>query len=179
LAVKTPGFGADLVRRFSELPRTAIWDAIASTHRSLGSVKARFDTMNPSIRWRIHPDDVSTLIRAAHVLCEIFFAAGAQKVIPGISGVPEEMHSVDEAEVLRHHTARPSDLVLASSHVFCTTRMHGDPKQGVVDEYGLCHGYENLYIADTGIFPRCPSVNPMYTVLALAHRQSASLCERI
>ena len=179
LAVKTPGFGADLVRRFSELPRTAIWDAIASTHRSLGSVKARSDTMNPSIRWRIHPEDVGVLIRAAHVLCEIFFAAGAQKVIPGISGVPEEMHSADEAEMLRHHAARPSDLVLASSHVFCTTRMHGDPKQGVVDEFGLCHGYENLYIADTGIFPRCPSVNPMYTVLALAHRQSGLLRERI
>lgn len=179
LAVKTPGFGSDLVRRFSELPRTAIWDAIASTHRSVGSVKARSGTMNPAIRWKIHPDDVAVLVRAAHVLCEIFFAAGAQKVIPGIGGVPEEMHSLEEAELLRHHKARPSDVVLASSHVFCTTRMHGDPKKGVVDEYGLCHGYDNLYVADTGIFPRCPSVNPMFTVLALAHRQAGALRERV
>ena len=89
------------------------------------------------------------------------------------------MHSIEEAESLRHHRARPADLVLASSHVFCTTRMHGNPKKGVVDEYGLCHGYDNLYIADTGTFPRCPSVNPMYTVLALAHRQAEALRERV
>lgn len=179
LAVKTPGIGTELVQHFAELPRTAIWDAIASTHRSLGSVKARFDTLNPTIRWRIHPEDVQILIRAASVLCDIFFAAGAEKVIPGIAGLPEEFHSPQEAEVLRKHTARAQDLVLASSHVFCTTRMHGDPKRGVVDELGLCHGYDNLYVADTGIFPRCPSVNPMYTVLALAHRQAQALCERI
>ncbi|MFP6641757.1 MAG: GMC family oxidoreductase [Myxococcota bacterium] len=179
LAIKTPGLGAELVRHFAELPRTAIWDAIASTHRSLGSVKARSNTLNPTIRWRIHPEDTNILIRAAWVLTEIFFAAGAEKVIPGIAGLPEEFNSLEEAEVLRTHTALPRDLVLASSHVFCTTRMHGDPAQGVVDEMGLCHGYENLYIADTGIFPRCPSVNPMYTVLALAHRQAQALCERI
>ena len=179
LAVKTAGMGAELVKRFSELPRTAIWDAIASTHHSVGSVKARRNTMNPAIRWRIHPDDVQILIHAAHVLSEIFFAAGAEKVIPGIAGLPEEFSSLEDADLLRDHKARPSDLVLASSHVFCTTRMHGDPAQGVVDEFGLCHGYDNLYIADTGIFPRCPSVNPMYTVLALAHRQALALRERV
>ena len=37
----------------------------------------------------------------------------------------------------------------------------------------------HLYIADTGIFPRCPSVNPMLTAMALAHRQAQSLAERL
>ena len=38
---------------------------------------------------------------------------------------------------------------------------------------------DNLYIADTGIFPRCPSVNPMYTAMALARRQAHSIAERL
>ena len=48
--------------------------------------------------------------------------------------------------------------------------MHGDPGKGVVDELGRCHDFDNLYIADTGVFPRCTSVNPMLTGMALAHR---------
>ena len=37
---------------------------------------------------------------------------------------------------------------------------------------------ENLYIADTGVFPSCPSVNPMWTAMALAHRTAARISER-
>ncbi|MDE0884558.1 MAG: GMC family oxidoreductase [Myxococcota bacterium] len=179
LAVRMPGVGTELVQRFGELPRTAIWDAIASTHRSLGTVKARFRSLNPVIRWTLHPEDIKVMLRSIHVLAQIFFAAGAEKVLPGVGGLADEMHSLEEAEVLRDYAIRSGDLVTASSHVFCTTRMHGDPAQGVVDEEGRCHGYDNLYIADTGIFPRCPSVNPMLTVMALAHRQAQSLVERV
>ena len=178
LAVRMPGVGDALVKHFGELPRTAVWDAIASTHRSKGSVKSRFRSMNPAIRWRLHPADMKVMLRSIHVLAQIFFAAGAEKILPGVHGLPDELHSAEEAEVLRDYPIRPGDLVPASSHVFCTTRMHGDASRGVVDEDGLCHGFDNLYIADTGIFPRCPSVNPMFTAMALAHRQAESLRER-
>jgi choline dehydrogenase-like flavoprotein len=69
--------------------------------------------------------------------------------------------------------------VAGGNHAFCTTRMHGDPARGVVDEHGRCHDLDNLYIADTGIFPQCPSVNPMFTGMALAHRQAEQLLERL
>jgi choline dehydrogenase-like flavoprotein len=110
---------------------------------------------------------------------ELFFAAGARKVLPGVHGIPDELHSPEEAEVLRRREIRPTDLVVASNHVFCTTRMHGDPRRGVVDELGRCHDLENLYIADTGVFPRCTGVNPMFTGMALAHRTAGIIAERI
>jgi choline dehydrogenase-like flavoprotein len=179
LAVRMPGLGAELVAHLAEFPRTVIWDAISSTHRSLGTVKSRYDSMNPAIQWRLHPEDAKIMLRSAHVLAEIFFAAGADKVLPGIRGVPDELHSVDDAQALARHAVKPSDMTFASSHVFCTTRMHGDPEQGVVDELGACHDFENLFIADTGIFPRCPSVNPMFTAMALAHRQAEAVLERL
>ena len=69
--------------------------------------------------------------------------------------------------------------MVGGNHAFCTTRMHGDPKQGVVDELGHCHDVENLWIVDTGIFPRCTSVNPMLTGMALAHRSARALADRL
>ena len=45
----------------------------------------------------------------------------------------------------------------------------------MVDELGRCHDLDNLYIADTGIFPQCTSVNPMFTGMALAHRASEQM----
>jgi choline dehydrogenase-like flavoprotein len=53
--------------------------------------------------------------------------------------------------------------------------MHGDPRQGVVDELGRCYGVGNLWISDTGVFPQCPSVNPMFTCMALAHRTAETI----
>ena len=134
--------------------------------------------MNPVLTWHMHPDDVRILARSLWVLAEVFFAAGADRIMPGVSGLPDWMHSLDEAELLRTHPIRPRDLVCGGNHVFCTTRMHGDPKHGVVDEDGRCHDLENLYIADTGIFPRCSGVNPMFTGMALAHRQAGVIEDR-
>jgi choline dehydrogenase-like flavoprotein len=179
MAVRMPGFGHALQSIFAELPHVAVWDAIASTHRSLGRVRARRKSMDPVLTWNMHPDDVSILVRSLQVLAEIFFAAGATKILPGINGIPEVLHSLQEAEVLRTSPIRANDLVSGGNHAFCTTRMHGDPTRGVVDEMGRCHDLDNLYIADTGIFPQCPSVNPMFTGMALAHRQAAHLLDRL
>jgi choline dehydrogenase-like flavoprotein len=175
LAVRTPGVGRELVARIAELPRTAVWDAISSTHRSIGRVSTRHGTLDPSIHWRLDPEDAKLMGRSIHTLVELFFAAGAERVMPGVANLPDEIRTLDEAEPLRRGALQPRDLTTASSHVFCTTRMHGDPDQGVVDELGRAHDLDNLYIADTGIFPRCPSVNPMFTAMALARRQGQAI----
>jgi choline dehydrogenase-like flavoprotein len=169
LAIRMPGAGLELKQRLAEVPYSAIWDAIGSCTRSLGRVVPRRGT-DPKLEWRLHGDDAPILARALYELARIFFAAGARSVVPGVHGLPEELRSPDEAEILRTHTIRPGDLVLGGNHAFCTTRMHGDPAQGVVDELGRCHDFENLYLADSGVFPECPSVNPMWTVMALARR---------
>jgi choline dehydrogenase-like flavoprotein len=180
LAVRMPGYGADLKRRLAELPFSATWDAIASCNRSVGTVTARRDSFDPRIRWHLSLDDISILERALARLMEVFFAAGAARVIPGVYGLPDEIGSLDEARtVMRDRAMRPGDFVTAGNHAFCTTRMHGDPAKGVVDELGRCHDHENLWIADTGVFPECPSVNPMWTAMALAHRTAQTLAREL
>ncbi len=179
LSIRFPGLGEDLQARFAELPNMAVWDAIASANRSLGQVRARFRSLEPALHWRLHPDDVLILRRALHVIAQLFFAAGVSKILPGVAGLPDTMTKVEQAAVLDSAAVKPANLVMGGNHVFCTTRMHGDPARGVVDEDGRCHDLENLYIADTGIFPQCPSVNPMLTGMALARRQALTLAERL
>jgi choline dehydrogenase-like flavoprotein len=179
-ALRLPGFGHDLKRRLAEMPRAASWDAIASCHRSLGTVRPRRGaSLEPKLHWRFDPEDVGVMRRALWELARIFFAAGAEKILPGVHGLPEELHSLEEARVLQTGEWKATDITTASTHVFCTTRMHGDPTQGVVDELGRCHDLDNLYIADTGVFPRCTSVNPMLTGMALAHRTAQAIRDRL
>jgi choline dehydrogenase-like flavoprotein len=175
LAVRMPGSGSALKERLSRIPHSAVWDAIGSCNRSLGRVRPRRATLDPQLVWHLHPDDVPVLAKALWTLCEVFFAAGAHTVVPGVHGVADELRSLPEAEALRAGTLRPTDLVLGGNHAFCTTRMHGDPARGVVDEFGRCHDLRGLWVVDTGIFPQCPSVNPMWTAMALAHRAAPAI----
>jgi len=178
LAVRIPGSGLSFKNRLADFPRAAIWDAIASCNRSIGRVRPRWSSMDPVLSWRLHQEDVGILVKALWTLAEIFFAAGARSVVSGVNGVPEEFFSLDEARILQTHPLRDRDLVLGGNHAFCTTRMHGNRDRGVVDANGKCHDVENLYIADSGVFPQCPSVNPMWTVMALAHRTAARIRDR-
>ncbi len=179
LAVRLPGAGLALKERLAEIPYASIVDAIASCHRSLGTVRPRRrGSLDPALSWRLHPDDLPVLGRALAVIVDVLFAAGARKVLPGVHGIPDELGPGD-VDALRRRSFRPTDFVMAANHAFCTTRMHGDPRQGVVDEFGRCHDLDNLYVADTGVFPRCTSVNPMLTGMALAHRTARALADRL
>jgi choline dehydrogenase-like flavoprotein len=161
------------------IPHAAIWDAIATCNRSKGRVRARRHSMDPVLSWRLDDKDLAILVAALWRLAEIFFAAGAKRILPGVHGLPEEIRSLDDARVIQRNEYRATDFVLGGNHVFSTTRMHGDPRQGVVDEDGRCHDLDNLYVADTGILPRSPSVNPMLTTMALAHRIGQVVAARV
>lgn len=55
-------------------------------------------------------------------------------------------------------------------HHIGTTRMHDDPKQGVVDQNCQVHGVSNLFIASSSVFPTGGYANPTLTIVALAVR---------
>lgn len=60
----------------------------------------------------------------------------------------------------------------AGWHHMGTTRMHPDPKQGVVDANCKVHGIDNLYTAGSSAFPTAGTVNPTLTLVALSLRLS-------
>jgi len=74
---------------------------------------------------------------------------------------------------------RPAIGSLGLHHLMGTTRMHDDPRRGVVDRHCQVHGVENLYIASSSIFTTGGYANPTLTILALALRLSDFLQERL
>jgi choline dehydrogenase-like flavoprotein len=59
---------------------------------------------------------------------------------------------------------------VGSGHHIGTTRMHLDPKQGVVDANCQVHGIANLFVAGSSVFPTAGYANPTLTIVALALR---------
>jgi choline dehydrogenase-like flavoprotein len=49
----------------------------------------------------------------------------------------------------------------------------------VVDRDGRVHGYANLYVAGSSIFPTAGWANPTLTILALTHRLGDHLLARM
>lgn len=75
-------------------------------------------------------------------------------------------------EWLREEGGPWPDFVSGGWHHMGTTRMHDDPKQGVVDANCQVHGLSNLYIAGSGVYPTSGSANPTLTLIALTLRLS-------
>ncbi len=64
-------------------------------------------------------------------------------------------------------------------HHMGTTRMHEDPKVGVVDANCKIHGIDNAFMAGASCFPTGAGVNPTLTVVALSIKLSDYLKESI
>lgn len=179
LAVRLPGFGAELKEHLNQLRYSAFWDAFFALKHSKGSVRAKKGkSMNPSVKYHISPADMPQIKEGLVTLAELFFAAGATKIIPGIYGVPPVMEARDGVDVLRNADLRPEHVVLAATHLFSSTRMGPDAGNSVVDEAGQMHQLKDCYILDTGIMPRSPAVNPMLTGMAMADRMAQEIGRR-
>ena len=64
-------------------------------------------------------------------------------------------------------------------HHMGTTRMHTNPRQGVVDEHCRVHGVNNLFIAGGSVFPTSGMANPTLTIIALAVRLADHIKQRL
>jgi choline dehydrogenase-like flavoprotein len=62
------------------------------------------------------------------------------------------------------------DSTNAGWHHMGTTRMHNDPKKGVVNSDCRIHGIENLYVAGAACFSTAGAPNPTLTLTALSLR---------
>ncbi|HEV7633547.1 MAG TPA: GMC family oxidoreductase, partial [Steroidobacteraceae bacterium] len=69
--------------------------------------------------------------------------------------------------------------MLGGKHHMGTTRMHDDPRQGVVDAGCRVHGLANLFVAGSSVFPTGGYANPTLTIAALAIRLADDLKRRL
>lgn len=63
-------------------------------------------------------------------------------------------------------------------HTMGTTRMGTTPSTSVCDADQRVHGYDNLYLSGSSVFPAGGAANPTLTIVALAYRLAAHLLAR-
>ncbi|MBC7250181.1 MAG: GMC family oxidoreductase [Anaerolineae bacterium] len=104
------------------------------------------------LNWQLSPIDIHTIVRAQEIISEELRRAG-----------------LGYLHIELHGTTPPPDLH-GGYHQMGTTRMHTDPRHGVVDENCRVHGVSNLFIAGPSVFPTVGYANPVLTFVALALR---------
>jgi choline dehydrogenase-like flavoprotein len=112
--------------------------------------------------------DLSRLRAGLKTLAEIYFAAGALKVFPASFKFIEFVHPSQLGEIDKLIRG-VDDLFLGSSHPQGGNPMSEDPARGVVDPGFKVHGYENLFVADTSVWPENIWANCQATAMAMSH----------
>lgn len=80
------------------------------------------------------------------------------------AGLGEFRTTLDEEDLPK--VIRPT----GSHHLMGTTRMHDNPRQGVVDSNCRVHGISNLFIAGGSTLPTGGHANPTLTIIAMSLR---------
>ncbi|MCI0600082.1 MAG: GMC oxidoreductase [Beijerinckiaceae bacterium] len=107
--------------------------------------------------WRLPGDFERTMRRSLEILAEEFGRKGLGRL---------RMNSAETGY---------SNTGIGAWHQMGTTRMHSNPRQGVVDEHCRVHGIANLFIGGSSVFPTYSFDNPTMTIVALSLKLSDHL----
>ncbi len=118
----------------------------------LSSQRDRLGQNQVEIHWKLNPIDIQNAVRVQEIWAEEFDKAGLG-----------ELQFARDRENWRFEN-------LAMHHPLGATRMHNDPRQGVVNANCKVHGISNLFITGSSVFPTAGYSNPTLTIIALSLR---------
>jgi choline dehydrogenase-like flavoprotein len=153
--VKLNRMGLYVIARAEQAPNPDSRVRLSNQRDALGSRRADLD-------WRLSALDKETMLQFGKTLQQEFARLGLGKVTT--------------CEWLEDGTPDwPVDITVGNHpiggyHHMGTTRMSASPREGVVDANCTVHGYHNLHIAGSSVFPTGGWANPTLTLLALTHR---------
>ncbi|RME74786.1 MAG: FAD-binding protein [Planctomycetota bacterium] len=176
LALTLPRLGARLWEVLGQIERVVSGGVLVEDSTSGRVLPGPFGSAR--MRYRMTRHDLDRCLRGLALLCEIYFAAGAQRIVLPIHGL-EEITSPDEIRRLFAHPLDPRDIEIATVHAMGSCRMGIDPHRAVVDAFGESHEVRGLWIADASVLPTPVGVNPMLTIMALATRTAFFLRQRL
>ncbi len=107
---------------------------------------------------------------------EMLFAMGARKAV--ISGHQAMMfNSMDDMAQLDDLATGGGGLIMASPHPGGGCRMGDDPAQSVVGSDHRVHGYDNLFVSDSSVFPTSSALDPSLSIMAFSHMAANHVLE--
>jgi choline dehydrogenase-like flavoprotein len=153
------GVGADHSRIFYKVVTTQEQAPNPDSRVMLSAETDRFGRPLTRLCWELTDLDRHTIKVAMERLTQALGAAGigSLHVAIDLDGGPWPTH------------------LQGSWHHSGTTRMHRDPRRGVVDADCRVHGMSNLYIAGASVFPTIGNGNPTLTIVAMTARLAEHL----
>jgi choline dehydrogenase-like flavoprotein len=105
------------------------------------------------LHWSLHELEQRSYYRGRELVLQEL-----DRILPRISS-----HRFDDPEQWPDH-------IHGTWHHAGTTRMHRDPKRGVVDANAKVHGIDNLFVASSSVFPTSGATAPTQSIVCLALR---------
>ena len=142
-----PGRAFSLVNHIEQAPDPTSRVMLSTERDAFGVPRVALD-------WRFGDLERRTIRRTNEIIAQEFGRAGLGRV-----------RLVTDDEQTRFPPG-----IRGAWHQMGTTRMHPDPRHGVVDANSKVHGLENLFVAGGSVFPTSGYTNPTLTIVALALR---------
>ncbi|RZK61025.1 MAG: hypothetical protein EOO59_06075 [Hymenobacter sp.] len=129
----------------------------------------------PRINYTLSAFDQANLLTGVRAAADIHVAAGAEAVylphgtLPVLRARGGVAHNPEVLTQLPQLSWRANQFGLYSAHQMSTCRLGGQAATHPLRPSGETVEVRNLFVADGSAFPACSGVNPMLTIMALAH----------
>ncbi len=132
----------------------------------------------PLLTYNMNDEDTRKMQRAIAILCEVYLAAGAKRILPFVAGM-DEVRTKADVERLRASRVSASQIEVTAFHPLGTCRIGSDPETSVLGPDHEAHEVERLYVADGSAVPSSLGVNPQMTIMAMALRAGEIIDRRL
>jgi choline dehydrogenase-like flavoprotein len=154
-----------------------------SVARDHGEGRVVIDAYGRAVtQWSFADEIDAQLFRRAHVeLARLHKAAGAREILSTFQD-PTTWREGEDFDAflakLEGGSLAANDCSAFSAHQMGSCRMGSDPAESVADGRGELHDCEGVWICDASAFPTAPGVNPMISIMGLAHRTAGFMAGR-
>ncbi len=128
----------------------------------------------PIMHYRLSKYDGDLVRRGLIETARLHVAAGAQEVGGPITGLPTYRSADGTLDAyldrVRRAPLQTNGFMLFSAHQMGTCHMGADRSTSVIDQHCESHNVRGLFVTDGSSLPNAPGVNPMITIMAVAHR---------
>jgi choline dehydrogenase-like flavoprotein len=175
-------------RQFKEKMLRSAYQAgsiVITRETAAGRVTVDADGL-PRLDYRLHPTDARHLITALIGSLRLHAAAGAHSLDIVHTDLPEFNLAASTPAQFEAYLAAvaaasraPNRLGIYSAHQMGSVRMGANPDLAPLTPECETWEVRNLFTADASVFPTALGINPMITVMALAHRTAQAIKARL
>jgi choline dehydrogenase-like flavoprotein len=134
---------------------------------------------NPFVSYPLSDElDIRNFRRGLAELIRLHESAGADRIVSIGRSAPIWERGDDLGpfiDAITTHSLAPREFGIFTAHQMGSCRMGSDPETSVANPLGELHDTPGVWIGDASAFPTASGVNPMVTIMALAHRTAGAI----